>query len=61
MYVVFIIIIDKEICNNNNNNNTEGDLGGKTNILGGNTINDCEKKVPINMLLIFNGFRLKAV
>jgi len=37
MYVIFIIIIDKGICNNNNNNNNiQGDLGGKINILGGN-------------------------
>jgi len=50
MYVIFIIIMNKEICNNNNN--IQGDLGGKTNILRGNTISDYEKKVHINMRLI---------
>ena len=40
MYVTFFIIIHNEICNNSN---IQGDLGGNTNILGGNTISDCEK------------------
>ena len=50
MYVIFIIIMNKEICNNNNN--IQGDLGGKTKILGVNIISDYEKKVHINVRLI---------
>ena len=39
----------------------QSDSGGKFNILGGNSIGHCEKKVHMNMCLILTGNRDRAV
>jgi hypothetical protein len=39
----------------------QGDSGGKVNILEGNSIGHCEKKIYINMCLILNDYRDRAV
>jgi hypothetical protein len=43
------------------NNSIQGDSGGKVNILGGDSIGHCEKKVHTNMCLILNGYQDRAV
>jgi hypothetical protein len=35
----------------------QGDSGGKANILGGDSISHCEKKVHMNMCIILNGYQ----
>jgi hypothetical protein len=39
----------------------QGDSGGKINILGGDSVGNCEKKVHMNMCAILNGYRDTAV
>jgi hypothetical protein len=39
----------------------QSDSGGKVNILGGESIGHCEKRVHMNMCLIVNGCRERAV
>jgi hypothetical protein len=39
----------------------QGDSGGKVTILGGDSIGHCEKKVHMNMCLLLNGYRDRAV
>jgi hypothetical protein len=41
--------------------NIQGDSGGKINTLGGDGIGHCEKTVSINICLILNGYRDRAV
>jgi len=40
---------------------TQGDAGGKVNILGTNNVGHCEKNVHKNMCLISNGYRGRTV
>jgi hypothetical protein len=42
-------------------NNVQSDSGGKVNILGGDGISDCEKKVHMNTCLIVNRYRDTAL
>jgi hypothetical protein len=39
----------------------QGDSGGKVNILGGDNVSHCEKKVHTNMGLILNGYQHRAI
>ena len=39
----------------------QGDSGGKVNILGGDSVSHCAKKIRIAMFLILNGYRDRAV
>jgi hypothetical protein len=41
--------------------NTQSDSGGKVNILAGQSIGHCGKKVHVNMCVILNGCRYVAV
>jgi hypothetical protein len=42
-------------------NGIQGDSGGKVNVLGGDSTGHCEVKVHINMFVILNGYRVRAV
>jgi hypothetical protein len=39
----------------------QGDSGGKVNVLGDDSVGNCDKKVHVNMCLILNGYRDRAV
>jgi hypothetical protein len=39
----------------------QGDSGAKINILGGDSIGHCEEKVSMNICLILNGYRNRAL
>jgi len=64
---VFFVLDNSQYCHNYKIftitlcTNTKNDSGGKVNILEGNSLGHCEEKFSINICLILNGYRNRAL